>query len=78
MKDYGIYIDHQDEKQVAWWNNVASKLVRVTHHHNVNDVMTGEQIGTIFVIKGLLCRYVRWKNRKKFIRNPINATLTIK
>lgn len=72
MKTNGVWIDYRNKEQVAWWNNVASKLVKVVYYNEIAETATGKPVGVLFAIKGLLKGYVMKKN-KEFIDNPVTA-----
>ena len=69
-----IFIDLRNEKQVNWWNNIASKLVNVIQYTYIDEVATGKHIGVIFFAKGILANYVYNKN-VKFMDNPVKTKL---
>ncbi len=77
MKPTGIWIDYKNAKQVAWWNNVASKLVKVSHYNEIVETATGKPVGVLMNITGLLSRWVI-KQNSKFIENPVTAVFDVK
>ena len=77
MKLNGIYIDYKNKEQLYWWNNVASKLVKVRHSNKVVETATGEIVGELLALQGVLKKYVINEN-KKFISNPKVMTIDIK
>ena len=77
MKLTGIWIDYKNAEQVAWWNNVASKLVKVVCYNEIVETATGKPVGVLMYIKGLLSRYVI-KQNSKFIENPVTAVFETK
>ena len=72
MKLTGIWIDYKNAEQVAWWNNIGSKLVKVAFYNEIVETATGKPVGVLMNIKGLLSRYVI-KQNEKFIKNPVTA-----
>lgn len=72
MKTNGVWIDYSNKEQVTWWNNVASKLVKVVYYNEVAETATGKPVGVLLAIKGLLRGYVMKKNLE-FIDNPVTA-----
>lgn len=59
-----IFIDLRNDKQVKWWNEVASKLVKVVRYDEIVETATGKPVGYIFMIKGLLKGRVIKENLK--------------
>lgn len=76
MKVNGIYIDYRNKKQVNWWNNYASKLVRVVRYNEIVEAETNEAVGVLMTLKGLFADYVIAEN-KNFIKNPVKATIEV-
>ena len=76
MKVNGIYIDYRNKKQVNWWNNYASKLVRVVRYNEIVEAETNEAVGVLMTLKGLFADYVIEEN-KNFIKNPVKATIEV-
>lgn len=69
MKTNGIFIDLKNEKQVKWWNEVASKLVKVVYYTYIDETATGKHVGILLKIKGIHKNRVI-KENLKFINNP--------
>lgn len=76
MKTNGIYIDYNNQKQVNWWNNYASKLVRVVRYNEIVEAATNKPVGVLMTLKGLFADYVIAEN-KNFIKNPVKATIEV-
>lgn len=72
MKHTGIWIDYSNKEQVAWWNNVASKLVRVVAYSTVVEAATNKPVGIMMNLAGLFKNYVI-KENEKFIKDPVTA-----
>ena len=70
MKETGIFIDFRNEEQVKWWNEKASKLVKVTGYRVIVETATNKPVGCLINFKGLFKNYVIKKNLK-FIKNPV-------
>ena len=51
----GIFIDYRNKEQVKWWNNVASKLVRIVHYDTIVETATNKPIGVVFAVDGFFC-----------------------
>ena len=58
MKHNVIFVDHNNRKQVNWWNRVASNLVTVEYRQTMYDTITGKPYRTRLHIKGPLAGYV--------------------
>lgn len=69
-KHIGIVIDSNNVGQIVWWNNVGSKLVRVSSRKDWYDAKTGRRLFTIVEIKGVLKKFVERYYTKRFIENP--------
>ena len=67
MKTNGIFIDFRNEKQVKWWNERASKLVKVTRYTYIDETETGKHVGILLSLKGLNKRKII-KENDKFIK----------
>ena len=76
MKQNGIWIDYSNKEQVAWWNNIACKLVRTKYYNEIVETATGKPVGILIGIGGLLKNYVIKKNCE-FIKNPVTAVLEV-
>lgn len=74
MKMNGIYIDLRNEEQVKWWNEKASKLVKVIRHTYIEETKTGERVGIILVLKGFRKNKII-KENMKFINNPVRCKI---
>ena len=70
-----IFIDLRNDKQVKWWNDTASKLVRVVRYDTIVETATNKTVGVIFAIKGLHKNRIINENIK-FLNNP--KTIVIK
>lgn len=51
-----------NKEHVKWWNTIGRKLVKWEFVGRVADETTGEVVGYVFAIKGLLKRLVERKN----------------
>lgn len=69
MKTNSIFIDYRNKEQVKWWNEVASKLVRVCHYTEIVETATNKPVGILLRIGGLFQRKVM-KDNLRFIDNP--------
>ena len=49
-----ICIDMRNDEQVNWWNDIASKLVKVVRYDTIVDAATNKLVGVVFTIKGHL------------------------
>lgn len=74
MKMNGIYIDLKNEEQVKWWNEKASKLVKVIRHTYIEETKTRERVGIILVLKGFRKNKII-KENMKFINNPVRCKI---
>ena len=70
-----IFIDLRNDKQVKWWNDTASKLVRVVRYDTIVETATNKTVGVIFAINGLHKNRIINENIK-FLNNP--KTIVIK
>lgn len=77
MKPTGIWIDYNNAEQVKWWNDVASKLVKVSHYNEIVETATGKPVGVLMNITGLFSRLVI-KQNSKFVENPVTAVFNVK
>ena len=57
-----VFIDFRNPKHVKWWNDVASKLIRVVRYDTIVETATDKPVGCIFLIKGPLKNWVIKKN----------------
>lgn len=73
----GIWIDYKNAEQVAWWNNVAGKLVKVRRYDTIVETATGKPVGVIMNITGLFSGWVI-KQNERFIKNPVTAVFEVK
>jgi hypothetical protein len=76
MKQNGIWIDYRNKEQVKWWNNVASKLVRVVQYNEIIETATGKAVGRLIMIKGLHKNRVI-KENLKFIDKPVTKVIEV-
>lgn len=76
MKENGIWIDYSNKDQVAWWNNVASKLVRVRYYNEIVETATGKPVGILISVGGLLRNWVI-KENIKFIKDPVTKVIEL-
>ena len=53
MRTNGIYIDLGNKEQVKWWNEKASKLVKVIQYTYIDETETGKHVGVLLSLKGL-------------------------
>ena len=74
MKQNSIYIDLNNKEHVDWWNNVASKMVRVVNYTELVETATNKKVGVILMIKGILKNKVI-KENAKFIPNSVTTTI---
>lgn len=75
MEQTGIYIDYKNKKQVEWWNNTASKLVKVEFYNEIIETKTNKPVGVLLNINGFLKNYVI-KENEKFLTDP--TTIIVK
>lgn len=68
----GIWIDYSNKEQVAWWNDIASKLVTVKYYNEVAETATGKPVGVMIALGGVFKNWVIKENHK-FIKNPVTA-----
>ena len=57
-----ICIYTKNKEHVKWWNTKGQKLVKWEWIGRVADETTGEIVGYVYAIKGLLKRYVERKS----------------
>lgn len=76
MKQNSIWIDYSNSEQIDWWNNTASKLVRVVRYDQIVETATGKPVGVLFMIEGLFKNYIIRENVKRFVDN--SATVSLK
>ena len=76
MKDNVIWIDLRNKDQVDWWNNVASKMVKVVSYNTIVETATNKLVGVLFMIKGLYKNKVV-KENLKFISKSVTATFKV-
>lgn len=76
MKQNGIWIDYKNKEQVAWWNNFASKLVRVKYYNEIVETATGKPVGILIGLGGVLKNYVI-KENVKFIDKPVTRVIKL-
>lgn len=75
MKRNSIYVDFKNEKQVKWWNNIASRLVKVDFYNKIIETDTNKPVGVLFALKnGLFTNYVIHHNNK-FLKNPTTVVI---
>mgnify|MGYP003301850742 CR=1 FL=1 len=66
----GIYIDLKNKEQVEWWNNTASKMVKVKHYDTIVETATNKPVGVLLALGGIRKNKVIKENHK-FIKNPV-------
>lgn len=76
MKRNAIWIDYSNKEQVAWWNDIASKLVRVKYYNEIVETATGKPVGILIGIGGLLKSWVIKRNTS-FIKNPVTKVIEV-
>lgn len=69
-----IYIDRFNHDQVEWWNKIGRHLVKAVKYDEVVETATNKSVGVIFVVTGLLSKFVVSKV-ESFIKNPVETTL---
>ena len=74
MKQNSIFIDLTNKEQVLWWNNIASKLVKVVYYETIVETATNQPRGIIIMLKGLRKGQVIRENLR-FIAKPVTMTL---
>lgn len=74
MRTNGIYIDLGNKEQVKWWNEKASKLVKVIRYTYIDETKTGEHVGVLLLLKGLHKNKIIIQNMK-FINNPVRCRI---
>lgn len=72
MRTNGIYIDLGNKEQVKWWNEKASKLVKVIRYTYIDETETGKHVGVLLSLKGLHKNKIIRENMK-FINNPVRC-----
>lgn len=77
MKQTGIFIDLRNGEQVKWWNNIASKLVKVVSYTYIDETATGKHVGVLMNIAGPLKNLVIRHNTNKFIKNPVTHVFDV-
>lgn len=70
MKEYSVFIELRDHKQVHWWN-IVSLFVKVVDRIDVIDDVTNKTVGYIFKITGLFAKYIASKSVSLFIEDPV-------
>lgn len=73
----GIMIDLRNKEHVDWWNNVASKMVKVVNYNTLVETATNEPVALLIKIKGFRKNKVI-KENLKFISNPVTAVINVK
>lgn len=68
MKTNGIFINFENEEQVKWWNEKASKLVKVNRYTYIDETKTGKHVGVLLSLKGLHKNKII-KENSKFIND---------
>lgn len=68
MRKNGIFINFENDKQVKWWNEKASKLVKVTRYTYIDETKTGKHVGVLLSLKGLYKNKII-KENSKFIND---------
>lgn len=76
MRQNGIWIDYRNKAHVDWWNNVASKLVRVIQYNEIIETATGKPVGRLIMIRGLHKNRVIRENLK-FINKPVTKVIEV-
>ena len=74
MKNNSIWIDLRNKAHVDWWNNVASKMVKVICYDTIVETATDKPVGVIIMIKGLRKNKII-KENLKFISKPVTMTI---
>lgn len=74
MRTNGIYINLGNKEQVKWWNEKASKLVKVIRYTYIDEIETGKHVGVLLSLKGLHKNKIIRQNMK-FINNPVRCRL---
>lgn len=69
MRQNSIFIDLKNKEQIKWWNNVASKLVKVINYVYIDETDTGKHVGILLQLKGVNKNKII-KENSKFINNP--------
>lgn len=77
MRTNGIYIDLGNKEQVKWWNEKASKLVKVIRYIYIDETETGKHVGVLLSLKGLHKNKIIRENMK-FINNPVRYRVDLK
>lgn len=72
MRTNGIYIDLGNKEQVKWWNEKASKLVKVIRYMYIDETKTGKHVGVLLSLKDLHKNKIIRENMK-FINNPVRC-----
>lgn len=72
MKQNSIWINLKNKEHVTWWNNVASKMVKVVRYDTIVETATNEPVGMLIKIKGWHKNKVI-KENLKFISKPVTA-----
>ena len=76
MMRKAIFVECANKKQVQWWNDVGSKLVKTIEYREMIDNETGSLVGVFFVIAGILTGYVE-KMNASFMSDRTEMTVTI-
>ena len=76
MKQTGIFIDLKNEEQVKWWNEYASKLVRVVRYDTIVETATNKPVGVLFALEGSLKNEIIKENNCKFVKNGATMVIT--
>lgn len=74
MRTNGIYIDLRNEEQIKWWNEKASKLIKVIRYTYIEETKTGERVGILIALKGFRKNKIIRENMK-FINNPVRCKI---
>jgi hypothetical protein len=67
-----IFINLGNKEQVKWWNEKASKLVKVIRYTYIDEAETGKHAGVLLSLKGLRKNEIIRENMK-FINNPVRC-----
>lgn len=76
MKLDSIFVDCRNEEHVKWWNEVASKLVRVVKYDVIVETATEKPVGYVFKLSGLLAKWIIKQNNKFLGSDAVDTVLT--
>lgn len=75
MKLDSIFVDCRNKEHVKWWNEVASKLVKVVRYDVIVETATEKPVGYVFKLRGLLAQLIIKQNNKFLGTDAVDTVL---